>query len=305
MSQPLLTYAQRFRFAVTDAGMRKAIGAAMTALPVTPDRPRRFGAFAWPCDADNIQELDAKNMGIADANGGLTGIENLTGLQKLWLDGNPGIHALRCLSNPSPLPLIELHLNGCPQINYCGTPIRRLHCLEVLDMTGCLGRDFAPFNSLNETLYDPYCDVYLDKLEKLYLSGCENLSTCGINVLAYLPGLEYVDLSNCSGIDSLDCLIGNPNFGDDGGSEDTIDITGLSFTGLDDDIDCLCAKGVKVKNGSTANVCTGGETCETHVTSCRSACPDHRFHTTCTGGEMEDCSAPEGEYVCDVETVCD
>ncbi len=229
----------------------------------------KHSVFGWPCETEDITELDASNAGIAEPDEeedyeALDGIAMLENLEVLTLNGNDGIQKLRALNDPVSPPLRELYLSGCTNIVRNGGPIRKLHCLEILDMSGCLGTAALRFTSLNATLYHEEADTYLYRLRDLRLSGCEYLTD--IEVLQCLPALEYVDLSDCTGIDSLDCLVENPDFG----TGDTLKIH------LDDwsaaliaDIECLRAHGVTVD--ANCQNCFGSS-CTGHVSNCAGTC---------------------------------
>lgn len=210
MSRPALKYEYRFKDAVRDPGLRKAISDAInTTYGVT------YGAFGWPCKAEGIQELDAKNMGIADANGGLTGIENLTGLKRIWLDGNIDIKGLYNLQFIDSLE--EVYLKDCTCIAYQGRPLKNLPTLKKLDMSGVLGYQ-SSFTTLNLTLNSGHVN-----LNVLKLSGCANLTDEGITILKDLPALTEVDLSCCTKLTNLQPLIDNTNFRDG----DRLDVSGI------------------------------------------------------------------------------
>ncbi len=224
------------------------------------------GAFGWPCEAHAIEELDASNAGISETNvtrgDALDGMRELVNLKVLRLDGNPGIQKLRKLNR---LPLTHVYLSGCTNLISSAVPLSQLHCLEELDLSGCLGTDASPFTTLNATLYDTLGDTYLYRVKKLWLAGCTNLTTSGIGVLKCLPALEYIDLSGCTGIESLDCLVENADFG----SGDTLRIYLDDWSNaLQDDIRCLRAHGVMMDTNCPDN----SSSCADHVSDCSTAC---------------------------------
>ncbi len=241
MSRPALKFEYRFKDAVRDAGLRTAISNAInTTYGVT------YGAFGWPCKAAGIQELHAENLEIAD----LTGIENLTGLQKLWLDGNTGITTIGRLGSPVPLSsLVELHLSGCTRLQGDATGLKRLHSLQILDLSGCWN-----IYSLNRTLYDPCVTngYYFSNIRYLNLSGCTGLTNCGISVFARMDfsNLEKLNLSGCTGIDSLDSLVANQSLR--AGSQ--IEVKNIPLTNIQEDVNCLCSRGVIVTDDDI-NIC--------------------------------------------------
>jgi len=206
MSRPAIQYEYRFKIAVPDPNLRQAISNAINSTHNVT-----YGAFGWPCKAEGITELHAENMGIAL----LDGIENLTGLTKLWLDGNPFVWVAP-LRLPNPLPLKELHLANCTQIQGNAAGLRFLTTLEILDLSGC-----TPITDLTNTLYGNNASQRLNNLCVLNISGCtglyetfegSELEFSSISVLKNLESLHVLDLSCCPGITDLSPVRDNPNF---------------------------------------------------------------------------------------------
>ena len=115
-------------------------------------------------------------------------------------------------------------------------------------------------------MYDTIAGTYLHRLKRLWLAGCTNLTTSGIEVLRCLPALKYVDLSGCTGIGSLDCLIENPGFGVDDSLKIHLDTWSEA---LKADVECLRYNEVSVD--ANCQDCSGS-TCAGHESTCGGTC---------------------------------
>ncbi len=181
----------------------------LTAVPDVRLRARIIelmpsGKAGWKCEAEDIKELDASYYGIRN----LKGMEYLTSLQTLILDGNNQIADISRLSSLTTLTTLSMKGCTCLQI-YPDNPIKNLLALEVLDMSGVLGSSVTPFSSLNTILASNQTNLHV-----LKLSGCINLIDSGITILEQLSGINEVDLSCCTSLTNLQPLVNNSSFRD-------------------------------------------------------------------------------------------